>query len=100
MGRQREDRKRNTNSRLTYLSHAISSGAIFLAPLFFGGVDMNLEKVKLSRGMKIKVTWTDGEETQGTFVGKERGYIVIEQKGKIQACLPTHLKNLEIINNG
>ena len=67
-------------------------------PLFFG-VDMNMHKGDLKPGMKIKVLWVDGDETEGIFITHERGYIIIEKDGITQACLPNHLERVEIISN-
>jgi len=60
---------------------------------------MNIHKDDLKPGMKIKVFWVDGDETVGTFVACERGYIVIEKAGITQACLPNHLERVEVINS-
>ena len=52
----------------------------------------------LKPGMKIKVTWVDGEVAEGDFVANERGYIVIKTTERTHACLPAHLRKLEIIS--
>ncbi len=49
-------------------------------------------------GDKVRAVWDDDEELVGLYVREERGYILIESEGKICACLPDHLKLLEVIN--
>ena len=53
---------------------------------------------KLKPGMNLRVVWDDGEEVRGTFVIVERGYIVLDCSGSSQACLPAHLKYIEVLN--
>ncbi len=52
----------------------------------------------MKAGDKVRAIWEDGEEIVGTYVREERGYVLIQVKEKIIACLPTHLKTLEIVN--
>ena len=59
---------------------------------------MDINGSNLKPGMKIKVTWTDGEVAEGSFVANERGYIVIKTNTRTHACLPAHLQKLEIIS--
>ena len=58
---------------------------------------MKLEDVNIKPGTRVRAIWTDGDETRGIFLASERGYIIIENSGVQQACLPSHLKNIEII---
>ena len=60
---------------------------------------MDVENIELKQGMNIKVYWVDGDETEGRFIMKERGYIVMESSGSVQACLPAHLTKLEVLEN-
>ena len=53
----------------------------------------------LKPGMKLRVTWVDDEEEEGEFVMIERGYVVINSSGSIHACLPAHLKKIEVLND-
>ena len=49
-------------------------------------------------GDKIKVIWFDGDEAIGSFVEKERGYIILkDDNGKKIVCNPSHIKTFEII---
>ena len=48
--------------------------------------------------MLVKVVWVDDDEVEGFFQSEERGFIVLNCSGSIQACLPAHLKSIEIID--
>ena len=52
----------------------------------------------MKSGDKVHIVWDDGEEEFAIFLRKERGYIVVNTNGIIHACLPTHLKSIEVIN--
>jgi predicted nucleic acid-binding Zn finger protein len=52
----------------------------------------------MKAGDKVRAVWDDNEELIGTYIGDERGYILIKSDGKVCACLPAHLKVLEILN--
>lgn len=58
---------------------------------------MDVEDLK--PGMKLRVTWVDDDEEEGEFVMVERGYVVINSSGSIHACLPAHLKKIEVLND-
>ena len=60
---------------------------------------MDLEDIELEAGTSVKVFWVDGDETIGTFILKERGFIVLDCSGSIQACLPAHLAKIEILEH-
>ena len=49
-------------------------------------------------GDKVHIVWEDGEEEFAIFLRKERGYIVVNTDGVVHACLPAHLKSIEVIN--
>lgn len=54
----------------------------------------------LRPGMKLRITWVDDDEEEGEFVTTERGYVVINSSGSIHACLPAHLKKIEVLDAG
>ena len=54
----------------------------------------------MKAGDKVHVVWDDGAELTGIFLRRERGYIVVKSGDNVHACLPAHLKTIEVINEG
>ena len=52
----------------------------------------------MKAGDKVHIEWIDGEQLVATFRREERGYIVVRAGEKEHACLPAHLKQIEVIN--
>ena len=53
----------------------------------------------MQRGNKIKATWVDGLVLCGTYVGTDRGYIVLKsESGERIICHSTQVK-FEILND-
>ena len=61
---------------------------------------MDIKKKKLKPGMNIKVFWVDGDEAEGIYVTEDRGYIILQSSGSLQACLPAHLNDIKVLKNG
>ncbi len=51
-------------------------------------------------GDKIHIVWYDGAEEYAIFLREERGYLVVDTDGVVHACLPSHLKSIEVVNEG
>ena len=49
-------------------------------------------------GDLVRIVWSDGEEEFAIFLREERGYIVVDTDGVVHACLPAHLKSIEVIS--
>ena len=52
----------------------------------------------MKTGDKVHIVWSDGEEEFAIFLREERGYIVVNAEGVVHACLPAHLKSIEVIS--
>ena len=52
----------------------------------------------MKAGDKVHIVWLDGEEEIAIFLREERGYIVVDSDGTVHACLPAHLKTIEVIS--
>ena len=52
----------------------------------------------MKSGDKVHIVWLDGEEETAIFLREERGYIVVDTDGLVHACLPAHLKTIEVIS--
>lgn len=52
----------------------------------------------MKTGDKVHIVWADGVEEHAIFLREERGYIVVNTDGVIHACLPAHLKSIEVID--
>ena len=52
----------------------------------------------MKSGDKVHIIWLDGEEETAIFLREERGYIVVDSGGIVHACLPAHLKSIEVIS--
>ena len=52
----------------------------------------------MKAGDKVHIVWLDGEEETAIFLREERGYIVVDTGGLVHACLPAHLKTIEVIS--
>jgi hypothetical protein len=53
----------------------------------------------VKEGDVVTITWVDGLVLQGTFMRKERGYLIVkDSNGKEVPCLPSHLSRIELMN--
>ena len=52
----------------------------------------------MKAGDKVHIVWSDGGEEFAIFLREERGYIVVDTDGVVHACLPAHLKSIEVIS--
>lgn len=61
---------------------------------------MDIKNIELEPGTSVQVFWVDGDMSEGMFVRKERGYIVLNSSGSIHACLPAHLTGIKVLGDG
>ena len=62
-------------------------------------IELLAKLVNVEPGDKVKITWVDGLVNEGTFVREERGYhVFLDENEERFACLPNHVKNMEIIS--
>tara|TARA_R110002012_G_scaffold154909_1_gene315635 strand:+ start:639 stop:812 length:174 start_codon:yes stop_codon:yes gene_type:complete len=52
----------------------------------------------MKAGDKVHIVWVDGDELFGIFLRRERGYLVIKAGEGTHACLPAHLKTIEVVD--